>query len=125
MNIFVQRWWLWIEVLRETEYGSALRLVISRSPTSQIFEFRLFSCIFVISKLEQILPFWWKINFKNGKFISQNLEYYENPHQKIECVSLKHTVSELHPSSITTVDIVTFKCTQFGVGVQMERCGKF
>ena len=72
-----------------------------------------------------ILRFFWKINLKSGKFIAEKLENYENPHQILKCVTLKHTVSDLHPSRTIALNLVTFKCTVFGVSVKIIKSGEF
>ena len=64
MEIFRRMWRLRIEVLRESEYGSALIIVFPRDPSSQIFELRFFSLIFVTSKLMEFSIF-------GGKLISE------------------------------------------------------
>ena len=98
---------------------------LPEGPIVSDFRISIFVFHFCHREVNGILNFRWKINLENGKFLSQNLEYYENPYQKIKSVTLKHTASDLHPSSTTTLAIVTFKCTQFGVRVQMEKSGKF
>ena len=64
MKFFRRMWRLRIEVLRESEYGFALIIVFVRDPSSQIFEFRFFSLIFVTSKLMEF-------SILNGKLISK------------------------------------------------------
>ena len=98
---------------------------LPEGPIISDFRISIFFSYFCRLQVDGIFSFWWKINFKNGKFHPQNLEYYENPYQKIRCVSLKYPASDLQPPSTTTLDIVTSKCNQFAVRVQMEKCGKF
>ena len=74
---------------------------LPEGPIISDFRISIFFSHFCRLEVDGIFNFWWKINFKNGKFLPQNLEYYENPQLNLDFDVCDHRNSDLQSSTIT------------------------